>query len=54
VPVVSFTLAIVLFIASRTVAADMARLSNWMSTGELREQGTAVFAGLPVKAAEGE
>jgi predicted alpha/beta hydrolase len=54
VPIVSFTLAIVLFLASRTVAADMARLRDWMSTGELRKQGTAAFAGLPVEAAEGE
>jgi predicted MFS family arabinose efflux permease len=54
VPVVSFTLAIVLFLASRTVASDMARLRNWMSTGELRQQGTAAFAGLSVEGADGE
>src|SRR5262245_35552592 len=54
VPVISFALAIVLFLASRTVAADMARLHNWMRSGEQHEEGASGFGGLSVGPAEGE
>jgi sugar phosphate permease len=54
VPAVSFTLAIVLFLGSRTVAKDMARLRSWMSSAERPQAEAAGFGGLSVEAAEGE